>query len=158
TGDESALRALIEGDAVRIESKYKAKLSKADQRAYAREHQAEGERASGGLSTVPDVLDFLGSAPYELGPVTVNVLEKIGGNARIDDAFRGPIPSTRLFIEPGNLEEAARVDAPLPPPGAKKIGPTDTFGAFETYLVLSERIDPQRALEAADVVDGGRAI
>jgi hypothetical protein len=158
TGDESALRALIEGDAVRIEDKYKARLSNADQRAYDREQEAEGERASGQLSSVPDVLNFLGSAPYELGPITMKVLEKLGGNARINDAFRGPIPSTRLFLEVGNLNEAARVDPPAPPPGTKALGAAESFGGFESYLVLSERIDPQRALEAADVVEGGRAI
>ncbi len=32
------------------------------------------------------------------------------------------------------------------------------FGPFETYLTLAQRIDPGRALVAADVVAGGRAV
>jgi hypothetical protein len=158
TGDESALRAIIEGDAVRIEDKYKATLSKADQHAYDREQAAEGTRVSAGLASVPEVLQFLESAPYEFGPLTMKVLERTGGDARINDAFTGPTPSTRLFVQPGFLDQAARVDPPARPAGTAAAGAPDTFGAFETYLVLSSRIDALRALEAADVVDGGRAI
>jgi hypothetical protein len=56
------------------------------------------------------------------------------------------------------LDQAARVDPPARPAGTTAAGDPDTFGSFETYLVLSSRIDALRALEAADVVDGGRAV
>jgi hypothetical protein len=38
------------------------------------------------------------------------------------------------------------------------VGHPDPFGPYETYLALSTRLDPARALEASDVVDGGSAI
>jgi hypothetical protein len=158
TGDESALRAIIEGDAVRIEDKYKAKLSKAERQAYDVEQAAEGSRVSAGLASVPQVLQFLEAAPYEFGPLTLKMLEKLGGNQRINDAFKRPTPSTRLFVQPAFLDQAARVDPPARPTGTSAAGDPETFGPFETYLVLSSRIDALRALEAADVVDGGRAV
>jgi hypothetical protein len=157
TGDESALLALVEGDAVRIEDKYKARLSKADRRAYDQEQQAEAKRVTSETKSVPDIVTLLFSAPYEFGPATLSILEHTGGNRAIDEALQGPVPSSRVFILPAALNDPIRVAPPSVPPGSKAVGEPETFGAFETYLMLATRIDPQRALEAADVVEGGRA-
>jgi hypothetical protein len=62
-----------------------------------------------------------------------------------------------VFILPAALNEPIRVAAPPLPAGAKAAGDAESFGPFETYLMLAMRIDPQRALEAADVVEGARA-
>jgi hypothetical protein len=157
TGDESAFLALVEGDAVRIEEKYKARLSKTDRHAYDLEQQAEGRRVTSETKGVPDIVTLLFSAPYEFGPPTLSILEHTGGNRAVDEALHGPVPSSRLFILPAALNDPIRVSPPAVPAGGKAVGDPETFGAFETYLMLATRSDTQRALEAADVVEGGRA-
>ena len=148
---------MVEGDAVRIEDKYKAHLSKADQRAFDKEQQAEGKRVTSETKAVPDIVTLLFSAPYEFGPPTLSILEHTGGNRAVDEALQGPVPSSRVFILPAALNDPIRVAAPPVPAGGKAAGDPESFGPFETYLMLAMRIDPQRALEAADVVEGARA-
>jgi hypothetical protein len=158
TGDASALRALVEGDAVRIEDDYRSHLSAADKKEYDRESAAEGKRVGKETSTVPDIVDLLSSAPYELGPSTIRVLLDSGGNSGVDAALTGPTPSTSVFVAPADLAPPNSVDAPLLPAGAVAQGDAESFGPFETYLTLSMRLDPGVALKAADVVSGGRAV
>jgi hypothetical protein len=156
TGSSDALRALIEGDAVRIEDKYKAKLSAAQQREYQQQLQAEGARVKRESAGVPPLVDFLFSAPYVFGPVTAKILDEDGGNGAVDDALRGPVPGSSLFVEPGELLPAKEVAVPEAP--AKKIGDPETFGAFELALTLAMQLDMDRALHIADGVNGGEAV
>ena len=158
TGDASALQALVEGDAVRIQDDYLAHLSSAEKQEYDRENNAEGSRVGKETSTVPDIVDLLSSAPYELGPSTIQVLLASGGNAAVDAALTGPTPSTSLFVAPGDLTPPNSVDQPPIPAGAVAQGAAESFGPFETYLTLAMRLDPLAALKAADVVSGGRAV
>jgi hypothetical protein len=158
TGDASALQALVEGDAVRIQDDYLTHLSKTEQKEYDRENNAEGSRVGKETATVPDIVELLSSAPYELGPSTIQVLLASGGNASVDAALTGPTPSTSLFVAPGDLAPPTSVNQPLLPAGAVAQGDAESFGPFETYLTLSMRLDPGVALKAADVVSGGRAV
>ncbi len=127
TGDASALKALVEGDAVRIQDDYLAQLSAAEQKEYQRENDAEGARVGKETASVPDIVDLLSGAPYEFGPSTVRVLLSAGGNAVL-------------------------------PADGVAAGPAESFGPFETFVTLAMRLDPGRALAAADVIAGGRAV
>jgi len=158
TGDASALQALVEGDAVRIQDDYLAHLSSKDKQEYDRENNAEGSRVDKETATVPDIVQLLQSAPYEFGPSTIQVLLSSGGNSAVDAALTGPTPSTSLFVAPGDLTPPTSVDKPLLPAGAVAQGPAESFGPFETYVTLSMRLDAGVALKAADVVSGGRAL
>jgi hypothetical protein len=156
TGSSDALSALIEGDAVRIEDKYKAGLTAAQKRAYADQQRTEGERVKQESAGVPALIEFLFSAPYVFGPVTMKILDENGGNRAVDDALRGPIPASSLFIEPGEVAPAEEVPVPTVP--SKATGDPETFGAFELALMLGMQIDPDRALHTADGVSGGEAV
>jgi hypothetical protein len=158
TGDASALKALIEGDAVRIQQDYLEHLSKADQKEYDRENASEGERVGKETASVPEIVQLLSSAPYEFGPSTIRVLLEAGGNSAVDAALTGPTPSSSIFVAPGDLAPPIAVDEPLLPSGAVAQGSAEAFGPSETYLTLSVRLEPARALEAADLVSGGRAV
>jgi hypothetical protein len=158
TGDPSAFKALVEGDAVRIQQAYLKQLPKADQQAYAREDDAEGARVKKETTSVPDIVDLLGSAPYVFGKSTVAVLKATDGNQGVDDALTGPTPSSSVFVEAGLVEPSVAVDPPLPPADATAVGRPEPFGSFETFITLAMRLDPARALLAADVVGGGRAV
>jgi hypothetical protein len=158
TGDLSSYKGLVEGDAVRIQYEYLEQQSPAERAEYKRENDAELQRVRREAPNVPDVLGILGAAPYELGPSTVRVLNKTDGDTAIDDALIGRTPSSALFVQAGDVEAGVPVDPPLPPDGGVAVGPPEIFGPFEMYLVLAARLDPFVALEAADAVDGGRAI
>jgi hypothetical protein len=158
TGDEDAFTALVEGDAVRIEDEYRGSLSKAEQQQYDKQQDAEGARYEGSTKGVPEIVSFLLSAPYAFGPATIKVLVASGGNAAVDRAISGPTPNSQLYIQPGVLEEPDHVDAPEPPEGGEQVRPPESFGPFEFFLALGTRMDPERALTAADVVGGGQAI
>jgi hypothetical protein len=158
TGDADAFTALVEGDAVRIEDKYHDSLSKAEQQQYDKQQQAESNRFDASTKNVPEIVSFLMSAPYTFGPATIEVLDATGGNAAVDRAISGPTPNSMLYIEPGALDPPTRVSAPQLPPGAEQVRPPESFGPFTLYLALGARLDPERALTAADVVSGGQAI
>jgi hypothetical protein len=158
TGDPSAFKALVEGDAVRIQQAYLKQLSAADQKAFERENDAEGDRVKQATTSVPDIVDLLGSAPYAFGKSTVGVLSAEGGNDAVNDALTGPTPSSSVFVEAGLVEPSTAVDAPLPSADAVAVGRPEPFGAFEMFTMLSTRLDPGRALLAADVVGGGKAV
>jgi hypothetical protein len=156
TGDTGAFTALVEGDAVRIEEAYLARLSAADRAAYEAQTQAEGDRFDKEAGDVPEIVKLEFGAPYAYGPYTIRTLLAAGGNHAVDDAISGPAPSGRMFIEPGTID-AVPVDEPKLPPGADAAGPATGMSAFDIYLVLAARGDAASALRAADAVTGGRA-
>jgi hypothetical protein len=156
TGSSDALSALVEGDAVRIEDKYKVGLSAAQKRAYVDQQRKEGERVKRESAGVPPLIEFLFSAPYVFGPATAKILDEDGGNRAIDDALRGPAPASSLFIEPGEAVSGKAVVAPAAP--TNTIGAPESFGAFELALMLGMQLDTNRALYIADGVSGGEGV
>lgn len=158
TGDSSALRALVEGDAVRVQQDYLKQLSTTDQNEYDREDAAEGARVGNETAAVPDLVDLLFSAPYEFGPSTIRVLLESGGNDAVNDALTGPTPSTEVFTSAGDVDPPVPVDAPAPSPDATDVSPPEAFGPFEMYMTLALRIDPARSLAVANLVGGGQAL
>ncbi len=158
-GSADALDGLEEGDAVRIEDEYVAKLSKSDQDAYDAEQVSLRSQAEDDLATVPEVLQLLIGAPYAYGPVTVRVLDAVGGNDAVNRAFTSAAPSTRIYIEPGSLEnQPVHAAEPTLGKGEKKDGEVESFGPFELYLTLATRLAPVAALDAADATLAGRAV
>lgn len=160
-GSVDALRAVIEGDAVRIEDRYVEQLSRADQKAYDTGREREQRRAESGTEDVPAIVDLQFSAPYRYGPPVLAVLAAEGGNANVNRAFQHGVFTQKLFIEPSaSLADAKplRVAAPKVGPGEKRIEKPDTFGAFDLYLVLASRLPAGDALVAATKWAGGRMI
>jgi hypothetical protein len=158
SGDPSALQAIVEGDAVRIQQDYLKQLSPAERTEYAREDDAEGARVGKETASVPDIVELVTGAPYEFGPSTVRVLLAAGGNAMVDAALTGPTPSTGVLVETGNVTPPVPVEKPLLPADGVSVAPAEAFGPFETFVTLAMRLEPARALLAADVVAGGRAV
>jgi hypothetical protein len=157
TGDSSALRALIEGDAERIEDEYVSTLSEAEQSDYNEQRDAEGNTYEDETADLPEIIEFTFASPYIFGPPTIRVLLADGGNDAVDRALSGPPPASRMFMEPGVLE-GSRMEAPEPPPGVKLEDEAEHTGPLDMYFTLAGRIDPQRALRAADLVTAGRDI
>ena len=150
--EDSAFRALLEGDAVRIENEYVETLSDADKQEYESAHNKDVDNATTGLSNVPVALVALQSAPYVFGPPFA---EWLADRHALDDAFKDP-PTTdeHLLDAPRFLskEKPLEVDEPSVPEGVTDTDKVDggDFGALSLLLVLAERIDPLTALQAVD--------
>jgi hypothetical protein len=153
-GDSSALAALIEGDATRIEDDYLRGLSAAERGEYDAQIRNERERIGADTVTTPPILLFQLGAPYTFGPYTVRVLLAEGGNAAVDAALEGPAPSARMFLEPGVLD-ATDGPEPVLPDGVRALGTSEPFSAFDAFVVLGARGPAHEALRAADAVTAG---
>jgi hypothetical protein len=147
--DTDAVTALVEGDAVWVQSKYEAKLPEADRRAYERSQQTAV--TPGDLKGVPQIFEVLSQWPYDFGPLFVDILREVGGQARVDAAFKSPPVDEEQVIDPLaylNGDPPGPIAAPTLPRGAKKLDGGKEFGSLAWFQMLSERIDPHVALKA----------
>ena len=151
---ETTARAVIEGDAVRIETLYERKLSSADEQAYLNtsKEQSDQAQADAKAKAIPQSLLALFEAPYAFGPALVQVADsKLGGG--IDGLFRKVPTNDTAFLTPSTLVDGAKftnVATPRTTKSEKVVGKPDVFGAYALYLVLASRLGPSAALEVAD--------
>ena len=157
-GSAEAMLALIEGDANDVMARYVKGLSPADRQEYVREQEAQSTGIGKASVGVPQFVELVFSAPYELGPLTIQVLRASGGNRAVNAALTGPIPTTADFVQAGLVAPAPDdLAAPALKPGERAVGLPESFGAFELYLTLATHVDAIQAIDAADLVEGGRA-
>jgi hypothetical protein len=161
TGSPDALRALVEGDAVRIEKKYLAEQSATDRSAYQQLSEATSNAADEASKNLPPVIETYFGAPYIFGPQVVSILESDGGNRAIDNALTGPTPTTRIYLDPTAVNQVADTPPPVPQlHGDEKRVANETtqdenFDEFTLYLMLSARLGAPTALRAADAYSAG---
>jgi hypothetical protein len=157
-GSASAVLALIEGDANRIEGSYVKALTPAQRKLYNREQAAQGREYGKETVGVPPFVELLFGAPYELGPLTIRMLLADGGNGAVDAALKGPTPTSADFVQAGLVAPPPpNLPAPTLAPGEQAEGSGEAFGAFELYVMLATRDDAATALSASDAILGGRA-
>jgi hypothetical protein len=155
-GASEVLRALVEGDAVRVEDAYIDQLSEDDTNAYWDEAGRQSDEADTDLSGVPAVFQTLFEAPYALGEPYTSLLVSSGGQEALDRAFRRPPASELALLDPAaglRGEKPRKVAQPKLGPGEKKTEVTD-LGALMLYTMLASRIDPGQALASVDGWDG----
>lgn len=154
SGQESAYLALVEGDAVRIESGYLETLDDDELAEY--EEELGGDIEEFEEEEFPSILVTLFAAPYDLGELLVLLLESEGEEA-IDEAFAEPPTTDEHLLDPWTFVEGDdALEVPVPdledgedPVELGGIASGD-LGALTWYLLLAERIDPHRALGAVD--------
>ena len=159
--EAEAARALVEGSAVHVEEDYLAQLTPAEQEEYAL-LTAEGyEDLQQSVSpTVPEILQVSATAPYVLGPVFVESLDRTGAGV-VDEAFKLPPVTDEHIIEPVTFldgDEPSSVGAPVLEPGTERSGRARPFGALGWYYVLASRIDISVALEAVEGWGGDQLV
>jgi hypothetical protein len=149
----SALRAVAEGDAVRIEKAYADKvLTEAERKTYDEQSNQEADSTKDALGGVPAAINASFAAPYFLGEPFVLTLANDGGNGAVNSAFRKP-PTTdeHLMLPLTYLDgQTAEEVKPIKLGKADKVLETSEFGELAWYLTLGDRIDPRAALAAAD--------
>jgi hypothetical protein len=144
-----AFRALLEGDASRIEHEYLDSLSTGDRVAALR----EGDEASKavGSDDIPDVIGTLFAFPYFAGEPFVNAVMQAGGQERLDEAFRNPPVDIEQILHPERYlggEGPAAVASPAADGTAFDQG---VLGELGIQLILEQLI---RTADAADAADG----
>jgi hypothetical protein len=159
SGEQTAFRALVEGDAINVEEAFTSHgLSPQDLRGYEDELAEQIDEAEQGTADVPGVLAATFGAPYDLGGPLVLGLLNDGGNARLDEAFDDPPTTEEHLFDPLTYLDMERDEGGEPEDvevEAEDALDQDTLGSVLWYLMLVERIDPDVALEATDGWDGG---
>jgi hypothetical protein len=150
-GASTSYRALVEGDAVRVENAYiQEELTEEEREAYDEEYAQELADSESATSDVPPFIEARFGAPYALGQPFVTMLFNQGGNDRVDEAFEAPPDREEHVFDPASYaasEQAEEID--LEVPDDVDVLEDGSFGAVSWYLVLAERIDPKVAFEAA---------
>jgi hypothetical protein len=144
-----AFQAVYEGDAVRIEGEYHNAMTAAEQRQADQESNAQG----GGLpSGTPKVLLELISFPYVVGPTFIRTLDRVGGQAKVDDAFVHPPTTSAQLI---NVNRFLHADKALPvavPKGDGTVFDTSVLGEFG-LLLLFEKVPGITSAQAVRIGD-----
>lgn len=149
----SRYRAVIEGDAVRVEDAYvEEELSESEREQYRQQSDEAGEEAEAATEDVSPALVAFFQAPYVFGPSFVSILDAEDGTAGINAALRAPPTSDLQLLDPRAYFDGTdpeQVETPVLPEGAEVIDDGE-FGALSWYLVLAARIDPKAALAVVD--------
>ena len=157
TVDDTAYRAIVEGDARRIEDDYRNSLSKAAQKAVTAEEDRFTSSSQKGLEKVPEFLQMIDYAPYPLGNAVIEAAFKTGGNPGVDDLFRKAPEHDIELIDPWLLQDKSWKPTPVTKPalgaGEKEID-RGTFGVLSLYFLMTKGNSVTTALKAAEG-DGG---
>ena len=150
-----ALKALVEGDARRVQLLYADQLSSAERDQYEQFQKTGADQALAETRAqgVPDSLSVLFESPYTLGPPMLAVVEATEGKQAIDGLFRDPPKADSAFLTPSTLVDGSKLTKVAPRKLAADepaVGKADVFGPFSLYLMLAARSDPVAALAIAD--------
>ena len=149
----SGFDALVEGDARRIEYKWRDSLSDADRAALDKEKAAGAKGFESRSKDIPEVLVTMMAAPYDLGEALLSVAVQQGGDAEVDNLFRSPPRTEEQQLDPWTLiaDHQGLLNVPGPDlPDEAKSFDDGAFGALTWLMLLSERLPTQQALTAVD--------
>ncbi len=156
THSTDAYKAVVEGDAVRVQDLYAKTLSQSDQDAYKNENNdasQEADAKSAAADVAPALQAFL-EAPYVFGPPMLQTVQAAKGESAIDGLFRNLPTNDLAYVLPTSLLDKTKIAKVAPPAvtgkGEKQFGTADTFGSYALYLMLSQQLDPTEALKIAD--------
>src|SRR4051812_21726250 len=132
SGESEALRAMVEGDAVRIENEFIAGLSDADRATYQSANKDSSEGAKTQLKDVPAALQALQAAPYIYGPRLLELIKDKDGDEAINAALETPPSTEEQLVDPRAFfgkDGAKKVDEPALPDGVTESTDSGDFGA-----------------------------
>jgi hypothetical protein len=147
SGESFAFRALIEGDAHRIEEIYLGTLDPEVRDAIEEEEGAGLEQFE--EADIPDALTALFGSMYGLGEAFVTLVDVTDGQS-VDAAFADqPTTEEQVFDPFEYLDRGGPVPVDMPESDGEDPFDGGDFGAVSLMVVLAERIDPRQALVAA---------
>ncbi len=139
--------AVIEGNARRIESAYRASLDEDERRQAAEEEMTLGGGVN--LDATPLILVDLIGAPYLLGEPFVEAVLEHGGDAALAEAFAEPPRTSEQVFDPDRFlagEEA--IDVPVPQVAGEVVD-EGQVGQLMVLLVLADELGMETARVAA---------
>jgi hypothetical protein len=145
-------RALLEGDADRIEDVYIEELSEDEHQEYlSAQVDQMGDYAELQNDVPASILAFQG-APYLLGRAFLDFVATVDGEAGIDAALRDPPRSVEQLFHPFRYHDGeGPLEMELPDPAESEVVVDEgQFGSTAWYLMLASQIDAQDALAAVD--------
>lgn len=147
-GEEgTGFRALLEGNAVRVEEAYREGLDDQEQDAIAAEEASFGQGID--VTAVPPILSALLGFPYAAGPSLVAAIVVDGGERAVDRSFSEPPTTSEQVIDPAAyLAGEGRQAVPAPPADGEVVD-EGAYGQLALALTLDEVLDVQTAREAA---------
>jgi hypothetical protein len=149
----SGFDALVEGDARRIEDKWRESLTDAERAALDKEKAAGAKGFERSSKGIPEVLVTMMAAPYDLGQALLAVAVQQGGDDEVDNLFRSPPRTEEQQLDPWTLlaDHQGLLTVPEPdlPEGSESFD-DGAFGALTWLMLLSERLPTQQALTAVD--------
>ena len=159
----TAVRALIEADAERIEDAYIETLSESEKAEYEAAREQAGDEAN--LDGVPEVLLHSLFFPYTFGPPFLDVVLADGGATAIDGVFADPPKSEADLLSPFRYLQKVPLDKPGKPvlldghrPILEGENPEDDeFGQTTLVELLSARVGFTTAWKAAEGWRGDRS-
>ena len=148
--DESdfGFTALAEGDAVRIQNRYRDSMTAADQVAALTEEAAI--TAGIDIFAIPSIVVDSVVAPYQYGPDLIGAILDAGGQDALDTAFGGPPTTSEQVFDPEHyLNRDERKDVAVPA-GDGEVFDEGAVGAFG----LTEMLDGVNSNATDQAVDG----
>jgi hypothetical protein len=151
--DESgtSFRALAEGDAMWVESRYRATLSAADQ---AGATAADGPAPTG----IPDALLLLAAYPYAAGRAFIEELVKQDGTDAVDRAFDHPPITSEQILHVDRYLGHDRPRVVVKPVPEGRVVQRGVFGELLLRLMLSRSLGADPARRAGTGWGGGRYV
>ena len=149
----SGFDALVEGDARRIEDKWRDSLTDEERAALDKEKAAGAKGFENRSKDIPEVLTTMMAAPYDLGEALLAVAVQQGGDDEVDTLFRSPPKTEEQQLDPWTLvaDHQGYLSVPEPElPEGEKSFEDGTFGTLGWLMVLSERVPIEQALTAVD--------
>lgn len=160
SADGSALTALVEGDATRVENAYRQTLSASDEQSYEQELTAAQQRSTQAKG-VPAVLSDIAGFPYAFGVTYVDSLVAQGGMQALAGAFHNPPRSQAQILDPVDYPvtwHPVPVPRPVLPTGAHPLDTASPFGQAMLFEVLGSRVGYQQAWSAVQGWQGDNSV
>ena len=149
----AAFRAIVEGDASRIETAWREDLDEDEREALSRAQQEEQKQFGKDSAGVPEVLKTLMGAPYAFGEALLRVAVADGGEDAVDAMFEEPPTTEEHLVDPWTFVEdadpAIEVAEPDLGPGQEEFD-SGQIGSLGWLLVLAERVPAGMTLKAVD--------
>ncbi|TML06833.1 MAG: hypothetical protein E6G39_20935 [Actinobacteria bacterium] len=151
-GEAFALRALAEGDAIRVENAYYSSLSEEEQAQVDAQTGTEIDSSKALNGDAAPILLALFGAPYDLGVPFVRLLASIDGE--LDRAFRSPPTSEENVFDPISFlahDEPLKVTAPKAPTDSRRVDALgNEIGAVGWYLLIASYTEQKQAMTAVE--------
>jgi hypothetical protein len=144
-------RAVVEGDASRIEQRYVDQLPVGERESLHTAHSDAYDDYEAATASVAPTLDAFQAAPYLLGEGMVNTLFDFDGQAGIDAVLRRPPRSDEALVDPSHYRGNGSVVAVSQPSvvAGEELVDQGTLGPLVWYLMLAEVTDSATAVRAS---------